>query len=67
MSVQRLEAARVRHVPHAQRLVVGRGEQVPPAGVPRRATHPVVVPHEGGKTLAGAHVPDLRGSGWILN
>lgn len=60
MRVERLEAARVRDVPHAQRLVVGRREQVAAARVPRRAAHPVVVPHQRGQALARAHVPDLR-------
>lgn len=57
--VESLEAARVRHVPHAQRLVVGRREQVAPARVPRGAAHPVVVPHQRRQALARAHVPDL--------
>lgn len=57
--IERLEAARVRHVPHAQRLVVGGGEQVAAARVPSRAAHPVVVSHQRRQTLPRAHVPDL--------
>lgn len=57
--VERLEAARVRDVPHAQRLVVGGGEQVAAARVPHGAAHPVVVPHQRRQALPRAHVPDL--------
>lgn len=57
--VERLEAARVRDVPDAQRLVVGGREQVAAARVPGRAAHPVVVPHQRGQALPRAHVPDL--------
>lgn len=49
----------MRHVPHAQRLVVGGGEQVAAARVPSRAAHPVVVSHQRRQTLPRAHVPDL--------